>query len=160
MSISFKCTFLPSVLNKNKNKNALTEYRGHSKHGSPFFFGLGHGVLVLYFYVYVETKFFFNNSNLKNLVDVRYFNDNGKWIICVSEGFILCLIFFFFCCSPLLFRNVSFRAESRYLRFSMMQQFLLCLTRIRSWLLLLIWSGKSFLPKKSHAFLTDSKFRL
>ena len=78
MSISFKCTFLPSVLNKNKNKNALTEYRGHSKHGSPFFFGLGHGVLVLYFYVYVETKFFFNNSNLKNLVDVRYFNDNGK----------------------------------------------------------------------------------
>ena len=37
-----------------------------------------------------------------------------------------------FCCSSLVYQNVSFKSELGHLSFPMVQQFLLCLARIRS----------------------------
>ena len=34
----------------------------------------------------VKGKVFSDNSNLKNLVDVQHFHEDGKLIICVSDG--------------------------------------------------------------------------
>ena len=58
----------------------------YSKHGGLIFFLFESWSLVLYLHVLVKTVFCSDNSNLKSLVDIKRFHENGKWIVCASDG--------------------------------------------------------------------------
>ena len=78
----------------------------------------------------IKTKFFSDNSNITNLVDVQSLHENDKWIIYVSGT-----IYFLFKETFLLFQTSflkCFISELRYLKFSMAQQILSCLPKIMS----------------------------
>ena len=91
--ISDGCRSHPSdlsylVLNK-RSKNKNTEYnsvfesfksQASSKQGNPIFLLFELRSLV-YLLVWVNSKFFFDNSNLTTFVDVQSLHENGKWII-------------------------------------------------------------------------------
>ena len=113
-------------------------------------------------------KVFSDNSNLTNLVDVKRLYKNSKWIMCFWRG--LCFALKDFLLVPHCF--VSLAVELRYLRLSMIQQFLSRLPKIGSRWFLFIWSGKSSLifklfttypqeksnHKKNHAYLDDLQY--
>ena len=72
-----------TVSSKQKNKNEHTEYHDifisfkshvYSKDGSP----ICSQNLVLYLCVWVKVKFFYDNSNLTNLVDIQSLHENDK----------------------------------------------------------------------------------
>ena len=83
---------LPLFLNKKQNEN--TKYHGtfislkshlYSKKRGPIFLLFGSWSLV-FISMFGLSQSFSNNSNLIILVDIQRLQENGKWILCVSNG--------------------------------------------------------------------------
>ena len=91
--------------------------------GVPFFPCLCHGKWYYITSCLRKGKLFADNSNLTNLFEVQSLHENGRWIKYVSDGFYT-LFNKRSCCSTLLYQNVSFITELRYLKFSKVQLFL------------------------------------
>ena len=95
-----------------------------------------------------KAKFNTVNSDLTNFLDVQHLHENIKWIMCFSLSLAILCLQKRSCSSTFLNQNVSFIEELIHLGFSLVQQLLSRLPRIRLRQYLFISSVKSFLPPK------------
>ena len=144
-SFSSKRPFLPLVLNKNNN-NKHAEYHGifilfkvqiYWKQGSHISLLFGTGLLLNHFSCLEEANISTVNTNLIKFVGDQRLHKNIKWIMCFWRGLAILCLQERYCCSA--FPLTSYR-------FSLVQQFLSRLPRIRSRQYILIHQEKvSFL---------------
>ena len=88
---SSSCSLIPLFLNKNKNENTeyygtFTSFKSHlySKQGSPILLLFGSWNVISPCLDYVKS--FSDISSLPILVDFQRLQENGKWILCFSNG--------------------------------------------------------------------------